>query len=104
MTRFEVMWKIIKFGRMQEKMLLMKGETDKAYQIEDARDSLILLWSDTNRIEDVIVQLELMTNYSIDEKGCWHFDDIYFVEDKLTRVLLIDLKKEFISKTGGKKL
>lgn len=103
MTRFDAMWKIISFGKQQEKMFLVKGEMNKAYQIEAARNSLILNLN-SNRIVDVITMLELMTNYSIDEKGCWHFDDIHFVEDKLTRILLNDLKKEFISKTGGKKL
>jgi hypothetical protein len=93
MTRFDAMYKIVNFGKQEEKNLLAEGKFNEAFQIEHARDTLIYFLNE-NPIKKVLGRIEAMTNYTIDEKGFWRYD-MRFVMDEFTRNLLLELKKEF---------
>ena len=94
MTRFEAMYEILHFGKEEEKKLLMEGKRHEAYQIEQARNTLMYFLNE-NSIKRVYNKIKLMTEYFIDNNGFWHYEK-EFVTDEYTRNLLLELKKKFI--------
>lgn len=94
MTRFNAMYKILNFGRKEERKLLLEGKTHEAYQIEHARNTLIYFLNE-NPIKKMFGRIEAMTNYTIDNNGVWQYNPRHFVADEFTRNLLLELKKDF---------
>lgn len=93
MTRFDAMYKIVNFGKSEERRLLADGKTHEAYQIEHARNSLIYFLNE-NPIKKVIGRIEEMVTYTVDDKGIWHYSK-HFVFDDFTRMLLCKLRNSF---------
>ena len=94
MKRFNAMYKIVNFGKQEQKALLTKEDNHGAYQIEHARETLIYFLNE-NPVKKVYGKIEAMTHYTVNENGYWSYDSTCFVFDELTRKLLLELKKEF---------
>lgn len=93
MKRCDALYKILNFGRKEEKNFLKEGKTHEAYQIESARNQLIYSLA-LGTIKDVVRLLEDMTEHFRDENNVLHCAWDY-VSDNFTRRLVVDLKKEF---------
>lgn len=91
LTRTTLLYHILKFGVTEERELREAGDIDGAYQIEAAR--ITLHYALLDGVKEVLRKLDTMTEYSIDDKGYWHYDPMSFVHDDFTRVLLEGLKE-----------
>ena len=97
MKRFDAMWEILQFGKYQQRRLYMEGKKHEAFEIEFARDQLILFLNEHN-VNEVAERIEKMTECTIDDKGFYKpYNPKLFVADERTRELLLELKQIFVN-------
>lgn len=92
-TKNDAVYHIMRFGRDEERNLIAEGKRSDAFQIEDARRTLVYCLAN-NPLKEIGVFIDRMTDHTIDENGRWHYDGM-FVADDLTRELLKDLRQKF---------
>ena len=100
MTKDKALHMILHFGREKEHMLIAKGETVAAYQIEHAR--ITLHYALNHSIKTVRETLDKMIDMSIAEDGTWEYHPALFVHDEETRKMLSDLREQF-NKKGARR-
>ena len=97
MKRFDAMWVILQFGKYQQRRLYKEGKEHEAFEIEFAREQLILFLNE-HGVNEVAERIEEMTGCAIDDKGFYKpYNPKLFVADGRTRELLLELKQIFVN-------
>lgn len=85
MTKKDVLYEILKFGKDEQKTLTAQGKLCEAYQFEHAR--VTLLYALTETIKEVKERLYYMTNYHEERL-------LLYVNDDYVRLQLVELRKK----------